>query len=87
MPKQQTQPKRTWPIFPAGSQVATRSKLIGWGMEWQHHIGTVVSVRYAENGYPITIVNFPTYMGCREWAVEALTTPDRYDVAPSYWAV
>lgn len=78
--------QRTWPTFPAGSKVATRSKLIGWDMEWQHHIGTVISVKYADNGYPITVVDFPSYMGCREWAVEALTTPDRYEVSPSYWA-
>lgn len=84
MAKRTTQNTRTWQTFPVGSKVAWRESVIFGGTL---HIGEVVSVTILGNGYPQTVVNFSTYKGQQEWAVEALVTPDRYEVAPSYWAV
>lgn len=76
---------KQWKVFQPGTTVAWRESRIFGG---RVHYGEVKSVQFAQNGYPITTVQFPTYREGqpREWAVEALATPDQYDDNPSFWA-
>lgn len=77
-----------WREFPVGSTVAYRRLPLRnmFTGTFEIHIGTVLSVDYAPNGYPCTIVSMPTLKPEPfEFAVECLATPDQYEAVPSYW--
>lgn len=73
---------KPYPIFAVDSPVA----IIDYSRECEVHYGTVTSVTFAKNGYPITRVNFPTYGGgiTREYAVEMLVAPEDVDAKVKY---
>lgn len=66
---------------PVGDRVAYRE-----GFTNIVRYGRVVKVDVIENGYPVTLVDFPGWKGVIEFAAESLADADQFSTSVNWWA-